>query len=175
MNNLLTDGVLTLRAPEPYDAEMFAKWENDTTIWETGSSCAPFSRNLIDDYIANYNPDIFTTHQLRLMIELTATSEIVGAVDLYDFDPVNRRVGIGYIIDQEHRGKGYAAEAIGIVANYCHNRLQVKQLYAITGVDNEASIKALEAVRFKRCGRLRRWICTGANKFTDAFIFQIVF
>ncbi|MBD5191782.1 MAG: GNAT family N-acetyltransferase [Bacteroidales bacterium] len=175
MKPLLSDGTLRLRAPEPHDSELFYKWENNTELWDTGSTCAPFSKQLIDDYIANYNPDIFTTRQLRLMIEVEASGNVAGAVDIYDFDPVSRRAGIGFIIDPEYRGNGYGSEALLLVEQYCRQRLYMKQLYAYAGVENHASIKTLENASFKRCGKLRRWICTGFNRFTDAFIFQIVF
>ena len=175
MIDLLTDGILRLRAPEPYDRDLFIKWENDPAIWDTGSTVAPYSMHLIDDYINNYNPDIFTTRQLRFMIELVATGNIIGAIDLYDFDPVNKRVAVGFIIDSEHRGNGYGAQALSIVCRYCMLRLDVKQLYAFVGVDNEGSLNTLEKASFRRSGKLRRWIRTGRNRYTDAFIYQIVF
>lgn len=175
MINLLSDGILKLRAPEPYDRDLFIKWENDSTLWDTGSTVAPYSINLIDDYIGNYNPDIFATRQLRMMIELASTGEVVGAIDLYDFDPVNKRVGVGFLIDPEYRGNGYASQALSMTCRYCLHRLDIKQLYAFAGVDNEASILTLEKASFARCGKLRRWIRTGHNRFTDAFIYQIVF
>lgn len=175
MKPLLCNDILRLRAPEPYDREYFARWENDTSLWDTGSTSAPYSLNRIDEYIATYNPDIFATRQLRLMVELTATGEVIGAVDIYDFDPVNRRAGVGFIIDSAHRGKGYGAEALALVNQYCRQRLCVKQLYAIVGTENHSSRRTLENALYKRCGKLRRWICTGADRYSDAFIYQIVF
>ena len=175
MINLLTDGILKLRAPEPYDRDLFIKWENDPTLWDTGCTVAPYSIHLIDDYINNYNPDIFATRQLRMMVELVSTGDVVGAIDLYDFDPVNKRAGVGFIIDPAHRGKGLGTQALSIVCRYSMLRLDVKQLYAFVGIDNKASLNTLEKASFKRSGKLRRWIRTGRNRYTDAFIYQIVF
>ncbi|MDE6265730.1 MAG: GNAT family N-acetyltransferase [Muribaculaceae bacterium] len=175
MKPLLCNDTLRLRAPEPSDAEFFKKWDNDTSLWDTGSSCAPYSLHLIEDYIANYNPDIFVTRQLRLMVELSSTGEVVGAIDIYDFDPISRRAGVGFIIDSNFRGNGYGSSALRIVEEFCRVRLNMKQLYAYSGVENFPSIKTLENASFKRCGKLRRWIPTGFNRFADAFIFQIVF
>lgn len=174
MMTLLTDHLITLRVPEPYDIDMFLKWENDTSLWDTGSTSAPFSRQVISDYITNYNPDIYTARQLRLMITLTETGESVGAVDLYDFDPVNNRAGIGFVIDVGHRGQGYAEHAVNLVARYAMERLRINQLYALAGVDNAASIATLERCGFTRSGPLSQWIATGRSGYTDAIIFQLL-
>lgn len=61
---------LRLRAPEPYDIDILFKWENDVALWREGLTIAPYSRQAIENYVMNYDPDIFATRQLRLMIEI---------------------------------------------------------------------------------------------------------
>lgn len=68
MKELLEDKELCLRALEPEDLPLLYKWENDTSLWEAGSSIAPFSRKILWDYIESYSPDIYAARQLRLMI-----------------------------------------------------------------------------------------------------------
>lgn len=170
----LTDGKISLRALEPNDIEQMFSWENDTSIWSNGATIAPFSRNLIADYISGYDPDIFKARQLRLMIDLTenGTTLTIGTIDLYDFDPRNRRCGIGILIDPTHRNNGYATRAINITAQYCSIHLGIHQLYAITGVNNLTSCHAFRQASFKIAGRLRSWIRTTHQSYTDAFILQ---
>lgn len=165
---------IRLRALEPYDTELLYKWENDSDIWNSGPTIAPFSRKIIADYIENYNPDIFSAKQLRLMIERIADGETLGTVDIYDFDVLNRRAMLGYLIDRKYRGCGYALEAIGLVADYCKNHIAMHQLAAITAIDNVSSRTVLEQAGFTISGRLRSWIVQGMH-YTDAFIYQKLF
>ncbi|MCM1520401.1 MAG: GNAT family N-acetyltransferase [Lachnoclostridium sp.] len=170
----LTDGKISLRALEPGDIDLMFSWENDTTIWNDGATIAPFSRNLIADYISGYEPDIFKARQLRLMIDLIDKDKAltIGTIDLYDFDPRNRRCGIGILIDTIHRGNGYATRAINITARYCAIHLGIHQLYAIAGVNNHPSYQAFQQAAFKIAGRLRSWIRISSQSYTDAFILQ---
>ena len=94
---LLSDGVISLRALESGDVDILYRWENDTELWEVGLTIAPFSRQQLADYIENYDGNIFTARQLRLMVSLDSTREAIGTVDLYDYDPVNCRSAIGML------------------------------------------------------------------------------
>ena len=104
--NLLHDETIALRAIEPTDLDILYKWENDTTIWQTGCSIAPYSKKEIWDYIENYTTDIFKSNQLRLMITLNESGEAIGTVDLYEFDYFNKRAGVGILIDEAYRHNG---------------------------------------------------------------------
>lgn len=160
-----------LRCIEPYDIDVIYRWENDESLWETTSVSAPYSVKVIEDYIANYNPDIFVSKQLRLIVELKKTNEVIGSIDLYDFDPVNNRLMIGFLIEKKYRREGYATEAVEIALGYCFDRLGVHTVGAIASSDNEASRKLLETMGFKINGRFRSWIRRG-NTYCDAYFYQ---
>ena len=113
-------GDISLRAPEPEDIELLYRWENDTSIWQLGSTISPFSKFTLRKYIEESERSIFETGQLRLMIQVVETGQTVGTVDLFDFDPVNQRAGIGILIgDTGARKKGYAKQAVEAMINYC--------------------------------------------------------
>ena len=83
-----------LRALEPGDIELMYAWENDTEIWGVSGTLAPFSRHTLERFIEEQQFDIFQTRQQRLIIE-TPEGLPVGALDLFDLDPVNLRAGVG--------------------------------------------------------------------------------
>ena len=58
-----------LRALEPEDLELLYRIENDVELWNVGTSNVPYSRWTLHEYIANSTGDIYTDHQVRLMIE----------------------------------------------------------------------------------------------------------
>ena len=90
-----------LRALEPGDIELMYAWENDTEIWGVSGTLAPFSRHTLERFIEGQQFDIFQTRQQRLIIE-TPEGLPVGALDLFDLDPVNLRAGVGILI--RHNG-----------------------------------------------------------------------
>lgn len=164
---------ISLRAPEEKDVDRLFLWENDRSFMESLVHSAPVSRFQMWEYIRNYNADPFSSGELRLVME-TSEGDAAGHLDLYDFDPVNRRAGIGIYLDEEYRGRGLAHEALGLMAHYTHTCLGIHQLWATVAVDNKASIDLFTDAGFKPAGKLRSWIRRGAS-YTDALIFQRLF
>ena len=167
----LSDGTVTLRALEPADIDTVLEWENDTRMWTSATTAAPFSRRNIEEYVLTYDADIFSARQLRLMICVDGVA--VGAADLFDFDPVNRRAGIGVVVGEPFRRRGYAARALALLARYCRDRIGMHQLWAIVRADNASSRSMLAAAGYDTCGRLRSWLRHGTT-YTDAYLYQLL-
>ena len=107
-----------LRALEPEDLEFVYNIENDESIWHVSNTQTPYRKFLIRQYLENAHQDIFEAKQLRLAICKNDTSEAIGLIDLFDFDPVNSRAGIGILIQNEtNRGNGIWKEALGLLIN----------------------------------------------------------
>ena len=83
----------------------------------------------------------------------------VGAIDLFDFDPLHQRAGIGILIaSEDDRRQGYAHEALLQVIDYCRKVLFMHQLYCNIAVGNVASIKLFEKVGFEIIGTKKEWL-----------------
>lgn len=171
MEALLSTANITLRALEPKDIDMLYLWENDTRMWNVGCATAPFSRRQLEEYIECYDADVFASRQLRMVVEENATGRAVGAADLYDFDPVNHRAGIGILIDESVRGRGYGAEAVGLLGRYGFMRLGLHQLWAVVPAGNEPCRSMFESLGYSICGRLRSWVRAG-HSYEDAYLYQ---
>jgi len=170
---MLTDGTIILRAPEPADIPAMYIWENDTSVWADGVLRAPMSRQMLHDFVMSYNPDPNSAGQLRLIIEAVAGREPAGCIDLYDYDAVNRRAGVGIVIAPMWQGRGIGSRAVRLMAEYCHVQLGLHQLWAIAGRDNVASLRMFERCGFRSCGSLRSWIRHG-DSYSDALMFQLL-
>lgn len=160
-----------LRAVEPHDIEHFFRWENDTENWLVSGTTAPFSRNDLERYVRGIR-DIYADRQLRLVI---ATEERpVGSIDLFDFDPLHRRAGIGILIgEQKFRGSGIAYDALIAVCDYAFDTLQLHQIYANIPGNNEASIALFEKAGFEHCGTRKDWLSTPAG-WVDEKLYQLI-
>ncbi len=151
-----------LRAMEPQDVDLMMIYENDTEIWPVSGTLVPYSRFTLEQFYKNAVQDIYTARQLRLAIELIKEAhrgQTIGYVDLFDFDPQQRRAGVGILIgDKTERNKGYATEALKLLCKYSFDVLNVHQLYCHIDNDNEVSLHLFEKAGFKKCGLLRDWI-----------------
>jgi diamine N-acetyltransferase len=164
---------LSLRAPEPADIDLLYLWENDTSIWHLSNTVNPFSRHILEEYILNAQQDIYTAKQLRLMISLIKTGETIGCIDLFDFDPINMRAGIGILITEKYRNKGYATEALSILIKYAFLTLNLHQLYCNITADNKESMKLFEKHNFKIIGLKKEWIHFNSN-WIDEHMLQLL-
>ena len=166
--------MISLRAPEEADVDRIFLWENDPGFNESLPQPAPLSRYQVWEYIKNYQADPFTTKELRMIIYDEAEKATIGHIDMFDFDPVNRRAGVGIFVDEEFRRMGYAREALEMFEDYVTRTLGMHQLYATVAIDNEASKRLFVARGFKPCGKLRSWLRRG-TQYTDALFFQKLF
>ena len=121
MAEFLKNDTLHLRALEPEDLEALYKWENDTDVWRYGSAMSPYSKYVLRQYIVDAQTDIFESKQLRFMISLNQENSRIGTIDLYDFDPLNSRCGVGIYIDPEYRKEGFAKQALILLQKYVFN------------------------------------------------------
>lgn len=149
-----------LRALEPCDLDVMYGWENDTSVWRVSGTQAPFSRHILSHLIEQQQFDIYSTRQMRLVVESVATAEAVGAVDLFEFDPHNRRAGVGIIIGPEHRQKGYGLDALLTLEAYAREVLMLRQLWCSVTQDNKASRALFQKAGYEQCGCRREWILT---------------
>lgn len=175
-DNLLTGPRLSLRAVEPSDVDQLLKWENNTEVWKVSNTFTPFSRFEIEEYVLNAKRDIFSARQLRLMISLLEEDHApvtIGTIDLFEFDPVHLRAGVGIMIAKEFRGKGYAAEALNILVRYASDALHLNQLFCNISSDNLVSLHIFETVGFVRCGHKKQWINAG-EEWLDEFMYQLI-
>jgi diamine N-acetyltransferase len=161
---------ISLRATEPADAPLIYHWENDTSVWHVSDTFMPFSLFQIEQFILN-NTDLYSSKQIRLMIDESKTRKTIGCIDLFDFDPFHERISLGLLIASEHRNKGFAAEAIALCEKYCFNTLHLNQIHCVIGVDNTKSIQLFEKMAFEQCGLRKAWIKT-ADGFIDQLEYQ---
>jgi len=166
--------IISLRAPEPSDIDILYEWENDPAVWRVSNSNAPYSRYDIEQFVLTANHDIFAVRQLRLMItDNDKNQEPVGTIDLFDFDPLHRRAGIGILITGNERGKGYATDALALLCDYCFNTLNLHQLYCHITPDNKASLHLFKKAGFEINGTCKDWTWWD-NQWNDAYFMQLI-
>ena len=163
--------LVSLRAIEPEDLETLYTIENDTSLWLVGSANVPYSRYSLKRFIAQNTNDIFTDHQLRLMIEENSTRQTVGMVDITDISFLHHRAEVGIVIAREHQEKGFGTEALSLVEDYARRIPQLNQLFAYVSTDNHPSAHLFQQAGYEHTGTLKGWI-HGNGAYTDVMVFQ---
>jgi diamine N-acetyltransferase len=171
---LLENDTIRLRALEPEDLDMLYKWENDSTLWGEGNTIAPYSRSVLKEFISQSHLGIYEQKQLRLMIELRDTRQQAGMIDLYDFDPHNRKAGVGILLDFAYRRKGIATASLNLLTGYAFSFLKLHQLFAYISVNNEFSKALFSRCGFTVSGTLHDWTSTGGGGYSDVLVMQYV-
>ena len=154
-----------LRGVEPSDAETLFEWNLDS---ETGRmleflwppvSLAQLKAETEAQALKKLEDDSF-----KWIIEDTAGAA-VGAISTHECESRNGTFSYGVSIAPEHRGRGYAAEAILLVIRYYFEELRYQKV--TVGVDsfNEPSIALHEKLGFVREGTLRRMKFTRGEYF----------
>ena len=168
--------MITLRAIEPSDLEHIYAWENNPENWAVSYTYAPFSKDVLKAYIENAGQDIYTTRQLRLMIDLTenGNTQTIGCVDLFDFEPRHQRAGVGILIgEHSNRKNGYASAALQQLISYAFTTLNLNQLFCNIAVDNSASLGLFTKHGFTITGTKKQWLQIN-NNWVDEHTLQLL-
>lgn len=165
---------LYLRALEPTDLEFIYAIENDETIWEVSATQTPYSRFLIQQYLENAHQDIYEAKQLRLAICKANELDPIGLIDLFEFDPKNRRAGIGIVLKNEgDRNQGLGSEALELLISYSFSKLHLNQLFANISPKNVVSIQLFSKFGFEEIGTKKQWNLV-AGVFEDEILYQLI-
>ncbi|MDT0648130.1 GNAT family protein [Zunongwangia sp. F260] len=162
-----------LRALEPEDLDFVHELENTEDFWEISATQVPYSRFMIKKYLENAHRDIYDYRQLRLVI-CNIQHKAIGLIDIFDLEPKDRRAAIGILISEAtDRGKGYGAESLSLICNYCFKHLALHQVYANVTDGNLASLKLFEKKGFRKVGVKKEWNFINGS-FKDEILYQLI-
>jgi diamine N-acetyltransferase len=161
---------IRLRAIEPEDLDLLYGIENDTRLWNVGTTNVPYSRYTLHDYIASSADDIYADRQVRMIVE-NEEGEAVGIADLMNFSPQHLRAEVGIVMMDGHRRKGYGTAAVEALCDYALRVLHLHQLYAIVAADNQQALELFSKAAFYRQSMLKDWLFDG-HGYADALLLQ---
>lgn len=143
---------IKLSIVEPGDETFMLDWENNPKNWEVSESSGPFSLEEIREFIFSCN-DLYQHKQARYIIRNLKTDVPVGTVDLFNFNPEKKTVGIGILIAQpKDRKKGLGLEALNTACAMLEQSADITQIEALVYTDNTASVRLFEKAGFVHSG-----------------------
>ena len=87
----------------------------------------------------------------------TQTNNLIGSIGLYRFGLAEKCV-LGYSLDKDHHGKGYATEAVRLILDYAFKEVGIHRIEAGVMPRNIGSARVLEKAGFVREGLARDYI-----------------
>ncbi|MEQ9299553.1 MAG: GNAT family N-acetyltransferase [Cyclobacteriaceae bacterium] len=100
------------------------------------------------DFIATEDPQM--TFGIALDGAAIGTVGLVPGQDVYQ-----HTIEMGYWLGEEHWGKGYITEAIGLMTSYAFDTLNKRKIFCCVYAENTGSIRALEKNGFEVEAMLR--------------------
>ena len=145
-----------LRGIDIDDLSFLTITENNPDNWKVSGTLIPFSNSSLKDYILS-DRDLPTDKQVRYIICINENNKPIGAVDLFDYDPVHRKAGVVILILNDERKKGFASEALKIIIDYAFNFLNLHQLWANIHQQNSESIRLFKKNGFELSVLKKDW------------------
>lgn len=101
------------------------------------------------------------TEGMLLMID--PSDDIVGEIEFFQITSYLTGFELSYLVfGPEHRGRGYATEAVRLLTAYLFSRLRIERLQLNIHPDNTASQRVAEKAGFTLEGLMRRcWFNNG--------------
>ncbi|WBA40529.1 GNAT family N-acetyltransferase [Hymenobacter canadensis] len=170
---MLHSDLVFLRPLEADDLDFLYALENDPAVWSVSDTLAPVSRYTLRQYLDSAATDFHEVRQLRLVLCATATGAAVGTVDIFGFEPLHQRAGVGIVVLASQRRQGYAQAALQLVQPYARQVLRLHQLHCTISADNTASLQLFMAAGFGAVGTRRQWL-RRADGWQDAVEMQLL-
>lgn len=161
---------ISLRAVEPEDIDVLFELENDPGLWKYSNRVQPYSKDLLKRYLDNAHQHILESRQVKLSM-VNSKSAVVGFIDLFDYEPLHHRAGVGLAVRKEHQTQGYGAASLDLIEVYARRYLHLHQLYAHISSENKISIRLFEGQAYSFVGTKKDWNFYD-GEFHDELIYQ---
>jgi RimJ/RimL family protein N-acetyltransferase len=168
---VLTDGVISLRAPVEADARVLADAVlgslPELTPFMPWATAAYDEAEALSWIRGEQEPD-----EVRYLI-VGDDGVVAGGCGLNLFNQVNRSANLGYWLRSDRTGRGWATRATVLLARYGLTRLGLERIEISMAVENEPSRRVAERAGATFEGTLRhRFLLHGV--FHDAHLFSVI-
>ncbi|MCR8849321.1 GNAT family N-acetyltransferase [Rossellomorea sp. SC111] len=107
-------------------------------------------------------------------IELNDGRDLIGEIDLYDFDLTTGNCEVSYSIGYDWWNKGYGTEALKAVVEFAFTHMNVHKLSAAHNTDNPASGRIMEKAGMKQEGVIRHMIRNAKDQYKDCAVYGLL-
>ncbi|KAB7665406.1 GNAT family N-acetyltransferase [Bacillus sp. B1-b2] len=173
ISNLKSDRI-TLREMEEMDwidVHQYASKEKVCQYQPWGPNTEEESKDFVKQVIVDAKKETRTRFVFAIMEK--KTERMIGSVEFHIQDITNKTGEIGYIINPEAWGNGFATEAASILLEFGFTQFKLHRIYATCDPRNLASSRVLEKIGMTKEGRLRENMLLKEG-WRDSLLFSIL-
>lgn len=168
---------IALRPVEERDVELLTSWWNDPVFLDGATSRWPTRAQEIKERVTK-KPNYDKRGEFLIVLADTLGTPEETPVGHIAFGaplrlPLCSCLEIGFGIDPEHRGRGYATQAARILIDRLFSAQGVHRIQAHCRMDNVASQHVLEAAGLTREGTLRGFVLH-EGQYEDVYLYSIL-
>jgi ribosomal-protein-alanine N-acetyltransferase len=140
---------LILRSIESTDAGLIHKLRSDEVVNQFVGRDNSSTLEKAKEFILKIQNLVSKNEGLYWIIRLKENNDLIGTVCLWNFDPENEIVEIGYEMLPEFQGRGIMSESIKAVTAYTFEEIKAKIITAFPSGDNVNSVAILKKLNFE--------------------------
>lgn len=107
-------------------------------------------------------------------IKLKDSGELIGEIDLYDFDKVTENCEVSYSLGYEWWNRGYGTEALRAIVEFGFRKMNLHKISAAHNTDNPASGRLMSKAGMAQEGIIRDMIRNSKNQYKDCAVYGIL-
>ncbi len=169
---------LFLRVPSLADyqpwAELRAESRAFLTPWEPTWPADDLTRTAFRRRIRRYQLEVRDDHAYAFFLFRQSDYALLGGITLSNVNRcMTQTATVGYWMGERHAGRGYMTRAVRALVPFAFGTLHLHRLEAACLPHNEASMRLLQKVGFRREGLARGLVCIN-GRWQDHIVFALL-
>jgi [ribosomal protein S5]-alanine N-acetyltransferase len=166
---------LILRRMDLSDAQkVFDHWLSDERVSDNRVNAAHRTVSETIERVAKIVSDYANKEFCWWAIERKADGELIGEIDLYDFDNATENCEVSYSIGYQWWNQGYGTEALRAVVDFGFRYMNIHKIAAAHNTDNPASGKVIGKAGMEQEGTIRHMIRNAKGQYKDCAIYGLL-
>lgn len=173
INNLKSERVILREMEEKdwIDVHKYASQEKVCQYQPWGPNSEQESEEFVNQILIDVKKD--PRSRFVFAVVLDESTEMIGAGEINIRDYSNRVGEIGYIVNPQYWGMGFATEVANLLIEYGFNDLNLHRIYATCDPRNIGSSKVLEKVGMIKEGKMREDLLL-KDGWRDSLLYSIL-
>lgn len=166
---------LILRRFDLTDAQsVFDNWLSDERVTDNRIKGAHKTVSETIDRVAKIVSEYGSKEYCYWAIELKASGELIGEIDLYNFDNATGNCEVSFSLGYKWWNQGYGTEALRTVVEFGFRHMKIHKISAAHNIDNPASGKIMSKVGMEQEGIIRHMIRNAKGLYKDCAVYGIL-
>ncbi|MBU5593148.1 GNAT family N-acetyltransferase [Clostridium sp. MSJ-4] len=166
---------ITLRKVEITDLDDLYSIYSNEKLFKYRPGIVKKNKSTVENMISHFERDFGKKKIIYLGICINEDlKRIIGVAEIFDFDEKVNMATIGYTLNEDYWGHGFATKTVEVLRDYLLNAIGVNRVQAFVMPDNIKSRNVLERNRFTKEGTIRQGAVWTGKGIVDLDLFSFL-